>query len=126
MKIKHLLAIVVVMSAVACSGGQQSTDVAQNQIVTAESPQSSATGTKHLSFTPEGVCSSKMDVTINGDIVEEVLFTGGCNGNGKGIAALVKGMTVTEAIERLEGITCGSKPTSCPDQLSHALRQIAE
>ena len=58
---------------------------------------------------------------LDGDRIESVKFIGGCSGNTQGVAALVKGMTVDEAVSRLKGIRCGFKPTSCPDQLANAL-----
>ena len=74
-----------------------------------------------------GVCSRSITVTLadNGTI-ENVKFEGGCSGNTQGVAALAKGMKPEEAIARLEGIKCGFKPTSCPDQLAKALRQMIE
>ena len=75
------------------------------------------------SYAPRRVCSSRIDLELEGDIIKSVRFTGGCNGNLQGISRLVQGMTAGEAIARLEGIRCGYKPTSCPDQLSRALRE---
>lgn len=72
-------------------------------------------------YTPRGVCSRKMIIEIEDDIVTDLQVIGGCNGNLQGISALVKGMHVDEVIERLEGIGCGMKETSCPDQLAKAL-----
>lgn len=74
------------------------------------------------SYTPQGTCSRLIELEINNGIVEDVRFTGGCNGNLQGIASLVKGMREEEVIKRLEGIKCGTKSTSCPDQLAKALR----
>lgn len=74
------------------------------------------------SYTPQGTCSRLIELEINNGIVEDVRFTGGCNGNLQGIASLVKGMREEEVIRRLEGIKCGTKNTSCPDQLAKALR----
>lgn len=72
-----------------------------------------------------GVCSSSTTVTLSDDgVIEEVKVQGGCNGNLKGISSLVKGMRPEEAVERLKGIHCGEKPTSCPDQLSRALEEM--
>lgn len=68
-----------------------------------------------------GVCSRSINIEIEDDKLVSVDFEGGCNGNLKGIGALVRGMTVDEAIERLSGIKCGFKSTSCPDQLANAL-----
>ncbi|HIX12085.1 MAG TPA: TIGR03905 family TSCPD domain-containing protein [Candidatus Anaerofilum faecale] len=71
-----------------------------------------------------GVCSISTTVTLNDDAtIAEVSVLGGCNGNLKGIMSLLKGMNAEDAIARLEGIRCGSRPTSCPDQIAHALRE---
>ena len=75
---------------------------------------------KHT-YIPRGVCSTKVDFELDGNIVKNVHFSGGCNGNLKGISKLVEGMDAKELIERLKGNTCGSKSTSCPDQLALAL-----
>lgn len=77
-----------------------------------------------MKYKTQGVCSSSIDIEMNGSIIESVKFTGGCNGNLQGISALVKGMSAEEAISRLKGIRCGFKNTSCPDQLAHALENI--
>lgn len=74
-------------------------------------------------YKTRGVCSRKINFSVENGKVCKVAFDGGCNGNGKGIAALVEGMDVDEAIRRMEGIQCGMKNTSCPDQLAQALRQ---
>ena len=76
------------------------------------------------SYTTKGTCSRQIDVTIEDGIITEVVFMGGCNGNLKGISALCKGKKPEEIIPVLEGITCGFKSTSCPDQLAQALKQI--
>lgn len=77
-----------------------------------------------MKYKTQGVCSSLIDIEMNGNVIESVKFTGGCNGNLQGIAALVKGMSAEEAISRLKGIRCGFKNTSCPDQLAKALESI--
>lgn len=77
-----------------------------------------------MRYQTKGTCSSAIDIEVKDNVIESVSFTGGCNGNLKGISALVKGMTVEEAISRLEGITCGFKSTSCPDQLAQALKTL--
>lgn len=77
-----------------------------------------------MRYQPRGVCSSAIDIEVDNDIISSVKFTGGCNGNLKGISSLVAGMRVDDAIEKLSGITCGMKNTSCPDQLAKALMQI--
>lgn len=74
-----------------------------------------------------GVCSISTTVTLDDEgVIQELQVLGGCNGNLKGIMSLVKGMKAEDAIARLEGITCGSRPTSCPDQISKALREALE
>ena len=80
--------------------------------------------TKHIEYKTQGTCSRAIEITVNDEsIIESVKFIGGCSGNTQGVAALVKGMTVEEAIARLKGIHCGPRPTSCPDQLAQALEQ---
>ena len=74
-----------------------------------------------FTFRPQGVCSQLIEIETEGNIIQDVRFTGGCNGNLQGISALLKGMTVENAIDRLSGIRCGFKDTSCPDQLAKAL-----
>ncbi len=77
---------------------------------------------KHYHYTPQGTCSRDIEITVGDDgRIENVTFTGGCHGNLQGIGSLVRGMTPQEVIGRLQGIRCGSKPTSCPDQLACAL-----
>lgn len=70
------------------------------------------------------VCSKQIDIQIKDGIIQSVVYTRGCDGNAKGIGALIKGMSVEEAIRRLEGITCGKRPTSCPDQLAKVLKAL--
>lgn len=78
----------------------------------------------NLTYYTQGTCSTQIDIVTNGDIIENVAFYGGCNGNLQGISILVKGMKINDAIKKLEGITCGFKSTSCPDQLAKALKQL--
>ena len=78
-----------------------------------------------MDYRPTGVCSQLNRVELDGDTIKNVEFIGGCNGNTKGISSLVKGMNVQDAISRMEGITCGYKTTSCPDQLAKALKIAA-
>ena len=73
-------------------------------------------------YKTQGTCSQMIQLELDGDIIKSVEFIGGCAGNTQGVASLVKGMKAEEAIDRLEGIRCGFKPTSCPDQLAQALR----
>ena len=72
----------------------------------------------------EKVCSKQIDIEIKDGIIQKVVYTRGCEGNAKGIGALIKGMTVEEAIKRLDGITCGKRGTSCPDQLAQVLKAL--
>ena len=74
------------------------------------------------SFRPRGVCSRKMTVEVENGIIRRLEVEGGCDGNLQGISRLVVGMEAEEAIRRLEGIRCGSKSTSCPDQLARGLK----
>lgn len=74
-------------------------------------------------YMTKGTCSRQIDLELEGDIIRSVAFTGGCHGNLQGISRLVQGMRVEEAVSRLRGIRCGSKATSCPDQLSLALEE---
>jgi len=78
------------------------------------------------SYKTSGTCSREIYFEIEDGKVKSVEFLGGCNGNLKGIGSLVEGMDVDEVIARLEGTTCGGKPTSCPDQLARALKQAKE
>lgn len=75
-----------------------------------------------MDYRPSGVCSQLIRVEVEDHLVKNVEFVGGCSGNTQGVARLVTGMNVDEAISRLEGIKCGYKNTSCPDQLAKALR----
>lgn len=74
-------------------------------------------------YKTSGVCSQEIHFELDGDTIKSVEFIGGCSGNTQGIASLVKGMKVADAIARLEGIKCGFRPTSCPDQLARALKK---
>ena len=75
-----------------------------------------------IKYTPRGVCSRHMEIDVEGGVIQAVRVMGGCSGNLQGIASLLKGMTVEDAIARMDGIRCGMKPTSCPDQLARALK----
>ncbi len=79
-----------------------------------------------VNYTPKGVCSRAMTVSAEEGIITDAEVIGGCSGNSQGICKLVKGMKVEDAIDRLSGIECGGKKTSCPDQLSIALRKLLE
>lgn len=79
-----------------------------------------------MHFSPKGICAIGIDFEVVDGCVHNVVFTRGCDGNHKGITALIEGMKVEEAIERLSGITCGPRDTSCPDQLAVALKAYLE
>ena len=70
------------------------------------------------------VCSRQIDIETDGEVIRQARYTGGCSGNTQGVAALVAGMKIDEAIARLEGIDCNGRGTSCPDQLARALKQL--
>jgi uncharacterized protein (TIGR03905 family) len=76
-----------------------------------------------IDYQPRGVCSRRMTLEVEEGVIRSIRIQGGCDGNLQGISRLVEGMEVSEAIRRLDGIRCGGKPTSCPDQLAQALKQ---
>lgn len=77
----------------------------------------------HYEYTTKGTCSRSIQFDVEDGMVKNVRFLGGCNGNLKGIGALVEGMNIDEVIARVQGIQCGMKSTSCPDQLAQALKE---
>lgn len=77
-------------------------------------------------YKTKGVCSRSIIIDVDNETVKSVRFVGGCNGNTQGVASLVAGMKLDDVIERLSGINCGGRGTSCPDQLSQALIQIKQ
>lgn len=77
-------------------------------------------------YNTNGTCSVQITIDYHDDIIDNVTFLGGCNGNSKGINELVKGMHFDDVIKKLKGVTCGFKPTSCPDQLARALEKLKE
>ena len=82
-------------------------------------------GVRYVTATPSAkVCSKQIDIEIKDGIIQKVVYTRGCEGNAKGIGALIKDMSVEEAIKRLDGITCGKRGTSCPDQLARILKAL--
>ena len=78
----------------------------------------------HFKFQPQGVCSSLIEIDTDNDIVTSVKFTGGCSGNLQGVSILSKGEKISTLIEKLEGVDCRGRGTSCPDQFTKALREI--
>lgn len=79
--------------------------------------------TKSILYTTRGTCSRQIQVQIEDGIIQSVQFVGGCNGNTKGISALVRGMKAEEVVKRLKGTDCGGRGTSCPDQLARAIEE---
>ena len=78
-----------------------------------------------MEYKPVGVCSQLIRVDVEDNVIKNAEFVGGCSGNTQGVARLVHGMQVDEAISRLEGLKCGFKSTSCPDQLAQALKAVS-
>ncbi len=76
----------------------------------------------HITYRPKGVCSQLFDIDVEDGIIKKVAVKGGCSGNLQGISQLLVGMKVEEAVSRMEGIKCGYKSTSCPDQIAQALK----
>jgi uncharacterized protein (TIGR03905 family) len=79
---------------------------------------------KMYSYTPEGVCSRKINFDVVDNKITHVSFVGGCNGNLQGISRLIEGMNIEEAVKKLKGISCDGKGTSCPDQLAEAVSSL--
>lgn len=106
----------------------QSTQVQPQEIMTEEFSiikDEVVDGIRYVTAIPSAkVCSKQIDIQIRDGVVISVKYTRGCEGNAKGIGALIKGMSVEEAVSRLEGITCGKRPTSCPDQLARILKSL--
>ena len=76
-----------------------------------------------IEYTPRGTCSRAFQIEVEEGVIQSVQVVGGCDGNLKGISSLLRGMKVEEAIQRMEGIRCGGKQTSCPDQMAQALKE---
>lgn len=76
-----------------------------------------------MTYSTQGVCSRAISFEVKDNKLTDVRFIGGCSGNTQGVSRLIEGMDIDEAIRRLEGIRCGTRPTSCPDQLARALKQ---
>ncbi|MGE4276084.1 MAG: TIGR03905 family TSCPD domain-containing protein [Lawsonibacter sp.] len=77
-----------------------------------------------ITYRPKGVCSQKFTIEVENEVVQSLEVVGGCSGNLQGLSALLRGMKVEEAIRRMEGIRCGMKSTSCPDQIAQALKKV--
>ena len=76
-----------------------------------------------IDYTPRGTCARRFEIQVEEGVIQSVQVAGGCSGNLQGLSSLLKGMRVEEAIRRMEGIRCGMKPTSCPDQMAQALKE---
>ncbi len=85
-----------------------------------------ADGVRYVEMKPQGVCSQLIQISTRNDVVQQIQYTKSCSGNSQGIAALAKGMKINDVIARVEGIRCGEKCTSCPDQLAKALTYIRD
>ena len=123
-----MLAIAVVMG-LSLQAQEKNADMETKQEVVADDykviKDEVVDGVRYVTAAPSVmVCSKQIDIQIKDGIIESVVYTRGCDGNAKGIGALIKGMSVEEAIKRLEGITCGKRPTSCPDQLARVLKSL--
>ncbi len=126
---KIILAIFAALVAVA-AGAQEQQQV-QNQVMEEKVndykivSDEVVDGVRYVTATPSAkVCSKQIDIEIKDGIIQKVVYTRGCEGNAKGIGALIKDMSVEEAIKRLDGITCGKRGTSCPDQLARILKAL--
>ena len=124
--------IIAIFSAlVAAAAGAQEQQQVQNQVMEETVndykivSDEVVDGVRYVTATPSAkVCSKQIDIEIKDGIIQKVVYTRGCEGNAKGIGALVKDMSVEEAIKRLDGITCGKRGTSCPDQLARILKAL--
>ena len=126
---KKIMIIVASMMLAVAAGAQEKieTQTAEQVVVDDYKIVSDKTedGVRYVVATPSAkVCSKQIDIQIKGDIIQSVVYTKGCEGNAKGIGALIKDMSVEEAIRRLEGINCGKRGTSCPDQLAKVLKSL--
>ena len=125
---KLILAIVSVMVALTASAQEKTQNQTMEQVVVDDYKIISdkvEDGVRYIVAAPSAkVCSKQIDIQIKDGIIQSVVYTRGCEGNAKGIGALIKDMTVEEAIRRLDGITCGKRGTSCPDQLAKVLKAL--
>ena len=125
---KLILAIVSVMVALTASAQEKTQNQTMEQVVVDDYKIISdkvEDGVRCIVAAPSAkVCSKQIDIQIKDGIIQSVVYTRGCEGNAKGIGALIKDMTVEEAIRRLDGITCGKRGTSCPDQLAKVLKAL--
>ena len=123
--------LVIFAALVAVAAGAQEQQQVQNQVMEETVndykivSDEVVDGVRYVTATPSAkVCSKQIDIEIKDGIIQKVVYTRGCEGNAKGIGALIKDMSVEEAIRRLDGITCGKRGTSCPDQLARILKAL--
>ena len=125
---KLILAIASVMIALTASAQEKTQNQTMEQVVVDDYKIISdkvEDGVRYIVAAPSAkVCSKQIDIQIKDGVIQSVVYTRGCEGNAKGIGALIKDMTVEEAIRRLDGITCGKRGTSCPDQLAKVLKAL--
>ena len=125
---KLILAIASVMVALTASAQEKTQNQTMEQVVVDDYKIISdkvEDGVRYIVAAPSAkVCSKQIDIQIKDGVIQSVVYTRGCEGNAKGIGALIKDMTVEEAIKRLDGITCGKRGTSCPDQLAKVLKAL--
>ena len=126
---KIMVVIASMMLAAAAAGAQENTAVQTAEQVTVDDykivSDKTKDGIRYVVATPSAkVCSKQIDIQIKDGIIQSVVYTKGCEGNAKGIGALIKDMSVEEAVKRLEGINCGKRGTSCPDQLAKVLKSL--
>ena len=126
---KIMVVIASMMLAAAAAGAQENTAVQTAEQVTVDDykivSDKTKDGIRYVVATPSAkVCSKQIDIQIKDGIIQSVVYTKGCEGNAKGIGALIKDMSVDEAVKRLEGINCGKRGTSCPDQLAKVLKSL--
>ena len=125
---KIIMAIAAVMIALTAAAQEKVVNQTAEQVVTDDYKIVSDKvegGVRYIVATPSAkVCSKQIDIQIKDGIIQSVVYTRGCDGNAKGLGALIKDMSVEEAIKRLEGITCGKRGTSCPDQLAKVLKAL--
>ena len=128
---KKILLIAIAVLCYASAGAQEKDAVNQGQVMENVVDDYKIVsdevvdGIRYVVATPSAkVCSKQIDIQIEGNVIQSVVYTRGCEGNAKGIGALIKDMTVEEAIRRLEGINCGKRGTSCPDQLAKVLKAL--
>lgn len=124
-----MVVIASMMLAAAAAGAQENTAVQTAEQVTVDDykivSDKTKDGIRYVVATPSAkVCSKQIDIQIKDGIIQSVVYTKGCEGNAKGIGALIKDMSVEEAVKRLEGINCGKRGTSCPDQLAKVLKSL--